>query len=223
MTASAFYRLAGKQIKELVKPYGFKKNGRFFYRITEDGVVQQFCMLWLYRSFTLRYYLSSVYGYNGLDIEGDEIHGIINGSINQWISDDCTGYDACADNAMDFATAICLKNVQDVLIPFFETHKDPKSAREHIAAHNPRITGGFDKYDLRELGFYLSLGNMEACQDFLVHYIKNSDKYNPNWWRKTEQEYHCLLDAICTNDTAYLSTYMDNKKRATFAEYKWKA
>ena len=51
MTASAFYRLAGKQIKELVNPYGFKKNGRFFYRITEDGVVQQFCMLWLYRSF----------------------------------------------------------------------------------------------------------------------------------------------------------------------------
>ena len=30
MTAKDFYRVAGKQVNELTKPYGFKKNGRFF-------------------------------------------------------------------------------------------------------------------------------------------------------------------------------------------------
>ena len=222
MSASTFYQLAGKQIKELVKPCGFKKNGRFFYRITEEGVIQQFCLLWLHNSFTIRLYLSSIYGYNGRDIEGAEIYELINGSINQWLSVPHSGYQIDPNNSESSAAAICVQVIKDTLFPFFESHKEPLSAREFVAEHNPRVASGIDKYDLRELGFYLCLGDFVSVQDYLTYYIENRNKYNPNWWRTVEQEYNQLLDAICMNDRDYISGYLEKKKKATYAEYKWK-
>ncbi|MBQ2667753.1 MAG: hypothetical protein IJF56_03915 [Clostridia bacterium] len=216
MTAREFYSLAGKPIGQFVKPFGFKKRGRFFYRITDDGVIQQFCLLWLNRIFTVRFDLSSIYSHNGHDNEGDEIYQIIDNS-NDWLSD----YHSHVET-LDAAAAICFESVKDILLPFFETHKDPKSAREFIVTHNLRIQGGYNKFDLREIGFYLSMGDMNACRDFLVHYIENSSKYNQIWWREVEQEYQRLLDAIVCNDTEYISDYMNNKKKETYAEYKWK-
>lgn len=222
MTASAFYRLAGRQIRDLVQPCGFKKSGRFFYRITEEGVIQQFCMLWLHRAFTLRFYLSSVYGYHGRNIEGAEIFEITNGSHNQWLSDARSGFERTADNPVSDAAEICTRAVADTLLPFFESHRDPDSARAFIVSHEPRILSGTEPYDIRELGLFLSLGDLDSARDFLVHYIENSDRYNQNWWREAAPEYHRLLDAICSDDAAYLSAYMEDKKNAAFAEYKWR-
>ena len=91
-----------------------------------------------------------------------------------------------------------------------------------VAEHNPRVASGIDKYDLRELGFYLCLGDFASVQDYLTYYIENRNKYNPNWWRTVEQEYNQLLDAICMNDREYISGYLEKKKKATYAEYKWK-
>ena len=223
MSASTFYQLAGMQIKEFVKPYGFKKNGRFFYRITEEGVVQQFCLLWLHNSFTIRFYLSSIYGYNGCNIEGAEIYELIDGSINQWLSDHRSGYQIDSENLKGSAADICIRVVKETLLPFFESHKDSLPAKDFVVKHNPRVTSGIDKYDIRELGFYLCMGDITSVQDYLTYYIENHDRYNKNWWSGVEQEYHQLLDAICNNDSEYIALYMDEKKNATYAEYKWKS
>ena len=222
MSAIAFYRLAGKKIKELVQPYGFKKNGRFFYRITEEGIVQQFCLLWLHHSFTVRFYLSSIYSDNGKDIEGAEIYEIINGSVNQWLSESCSDFVITTNNFVLDAANLCTQAVQNTLLPFFELHRDPVSARNFITGHSPRITQGLDKYDIRELGLFLSLGDVSSVRDFLEYHIEHCDRYNKHWWNGVEQEYRHILAAIDANDKEYLSLYMDDKRNKTYSEYKWK-
>ena len=221
MSASAFYQLAGKQIKDLVQPYGFKKNGRFFYRITEEGVIQQFCLLWLHNSFTIRFYLSSIYGHNGRNIEGTEIYELINGSINQWLSDPRSGYQIDLENPENSAATSCAQVVKDILLPFMESHQDPHSAKDFVVEHNPLVARGINKYDIRELGFYLCIGDLTSVQDYLTYYIENHNQHNKNWWNIVEQEYHQLLDAICANESEYIALYLDEKKKATYAEYKW--
>ncbi len=218
MSAKTFYQIAGKRIKEIVQPYGFKKNGRFFYRITEEGVVQQFCLLWLHNSFTLRFYLSSIYNDNWCKTEGEEIYELINGTNNQWLCDHLSNSQINPEGASD----ICIQAVKDILLPFFESHKDPRSAKDFVVKYNPCAASDIYKYDIRELGLYLCIGDLDFVQEFLVHYIENSDRYNKSWWRTVEQEYHQLLDAICTGDREYISLYMDQKKNATYLEYKWK-
>ena len=222
MASNTFYQLAGKKMRELVKPYGFQKSGRYFFRITEDGVVQQFCLLWLYNSFTIRFYLSSIYGCFGRNGEGMEISELINGSINQWLSDPRLGYCVNTDYTEEAAADICLQVTKDVLLPFFESHKAPLSAKVFMINHNHTIANGIAKYDLNELGFNLSLGDLDSTRDFLVHHIENADMYNKLWWKEVKQEYHQLLDAICTEDCNFISSYMEEKKNATYAEYKWK-
>lgn len=223
MSANTFYQLAGKQIKELVQPYGFRKSGRFFFRITEEGIVQQFCLLWLHNHFTIRFFLSSIYGYNGRKIEGDEIYELINGSFNQWLSDPRSGYQIAPESPETSAANICVQVIKDILLPFWESHKDPLSAKDFVTNHSPRVANGIDKYDIRELGFFLCIGDMVSVQDFLVYHIENYDKYNKNWWNTVEQEYHQLLDGICTGDHNFISCYMEEKKTATYQEYKWES
>lgn len=222
MSSNTFYQLAGKQIHEFIKPYGFMKNGRFFYRITEEGVVQQFCLLWLRNRFTIRFYLSNIYGYNSRSIEGAEIYELINGSINQWLSDPRSGYQIDAENPENSAANICIQAVKDTLLPFFESHKDILAAKDFVVRHNPRVARGIDKYDISELGFYLCMGDFLSARDILVYYMENCHKYNQNWWNTVQQEYHQLLNAICANDRQYLAGYMEEKKIATYTEYKWK-
>ena len=213
MSASTFYQLAGKQIKELVRPYGFKKNGKFFYRITEEGIIQQFCLLWLHNDFTIRFYLTIIFGYNGRDIEGAEIYEITNGSINQWLSDCRSGYQIDPEFPENNAANICVQAVKETLLPFFESHKDPLSAKDFVVKHNPRVTRGIDKYDIRELDFYLCTADIASVQDYLTYYIENHHRYNKNWWNTVEQEYYQLLDAICLNDREAIALYMDEKRK----------
>ena len=217
MLASTFYPFAGKKMKEMVKPYGFKKNGRFFYRITEEGIIQQFCLLWLHNDFTVRFDLSSIYGYNSRDIEGSEIYELIDGS-KRWLS---WSYSPCSQ-APQQAADLCVQAVQDVLLPFFESHKDPLSVRDFLVAHHPAILKDTHPYDLRELGLHWCLEDWDSAKDFLSHYIENHDRYHPRWWCEVEQEYRQLLQAICSDDHKYIAQYLEEKKAATYAEYKWK-
>ncbi len=223
MLANAFYRLAGKQINELVKPYGFKKRGRYFYRITSEGVVQQFCLLWLHQAFTIRFYLSSIYGANSHIIEGSEIYELINGSNNQWLSDDFADDEMDLNSLINSAADICLQAVQTILLPFLDSHKDPQSAKAYIVKSDPHILSGTVKYDTRELGFFLAMGDMTSAQNFLLYYIDNCESFNKNWWISIEGEYRSLLNAIRTEDRAFISDYMEKKKSTTYREYKWKA
>jgi len=221
MFANTFYRLAGKQIKALVQPHGFKKSGRFFYRITEEGIVQQFCLLWLQGFFTVRFYLSSIYSDNEKGNEGEEIYMLINGSFNEWLSD---AYSDSIQPTISFVTTaaeVCTQAVQNTLLPFFESHKDPFSARAAIIRHNACIAQGAKKYDLRELGLFLSLGDTASARDYLKYHIDNCDRFNHLWWQDVEQEYRQLLAAICAGDQEYLSSYMNDKKSKTYAMYKW--
>ena len=39
---------------------------------------------------------------------------------------------------------------------------------------------------------------------------------------EVEQEYRQLLQAICSDDHKYIAQYLEEKKAATYAEYKWK-
>jgi len=223
MTAQAFYSFAGQQIKDIVSPYGFKKKGRFFYRITEDGVVQQFCLLWLYRDFTIRFEMASVYGECDLKTEGAEISQLIDGSFNGWL----TGFPFESrfdpeDNPIDYAADVCVQAVKSTLLPFWEAHKDHRSAHAFVSRHSSPVAWGGDKYDARELGFFLGMGDMTSAMDYLLYRIENADKYNKYWWNMVKEKYHQLLDAICLEDQEAISQYMDEKKKATYAEYKWK-
>ena len=83
MRASEFYKAAKAAIDPMVKPLGFRRCGRFYYRIVND-IVQQFCLFWLRFDFTVRFRVTSVYDSSAELIEGDEIYQLINGT-NEWL------------------------------------------------------------------------------------------------------------------------------------------
>ena len=86
MLSFIFCAFACKEIEKIVRPLGFKRYHRFFYRITDDGVVQQFCLLCLHSKFTIRFTLNSIFCDNDKTKEGSEICQIIDGT-NSWIGE----------------------------------------------------------------------------------------------------------------------------------------
>ena len=75
-----------KEIEKIVRPLGFKRYHRFFYRVTDDGVVQQFCLLFLKGKFTIRFTLNSIFSDNDKTKEGSELYQVIDGT-NSWIGE----------------------------------------------------------------------------------------------------------------------------------------
>ena len=225
MLSFVFYSMVCKEIKRIVKPLGFEKYNRFFYRITDDGVVQQFCFLCLRGEFTIRFTLNSIFADNDKTKEGSEVHKIIDGT-NKWIGE---GFDMSAINGMtvynhkrisyEEATEKCKAVLNEVLIPYFEKAKDVKIAHELMLKNDSLIKAGANDFDCREIGFYLSEENYGMVKQVLEYYLDNKEKWNKRWWKEKEVEYQKLCDAIKTNDVNYINEYKKDKKKKTYAEF----
>ncbi len=226
MLSFVFFATAGKEIKKIVKPLGFKKYGRFFYRITADGVVQQFCLLCLHGKFTIRFTLNSIFGDNDKTKEGSEIHQIIDGT-KQWIGEN---FDRNVVNGMTVynhksisyqeAIEICKNVLNEVLIPYFERAKDIKNAHKFMLENDSLVKAGTKDFDTREIGFYLSEENYDKAKQILEYYIENKDKWNKRWWEEKEVEYQRLFDAIKNSDMNYIQKYKKEKEIKTCSEYR---
>ena len=226
MLSFVFYAFTCKEIYKIVKPLGFKKYGRFFYRITEDGVVQQFCLLCLHGKFTIRFTLNSIFGDNDKTKEGSEIHQIIDGT-NHWIGEN---FDRNVINGMTVynhksisyqeAIEICKNVFNEVLIPYFERAKDIKNAHKFMLENDSLVEAGTKDFDRREIGFYLSEENYDKVKEILEYYIENKDKWNKRWWEEKEVEYQKLYDAIKNSDINYIQKYKKDKKRKTCSEFR---
>ena len=224
MFSFIFCAFVCKEIEKIVRPLGFKRYHRFFYRITDDGVVQQFCLLCLHGKFTIRFTLNSIFCDNDKTKEGSEIHQIIDGT-NSWISET---FERSVINGMTVynhkqisykeAINICKNALQDVLLPYFEKTKDSKNAHDYMIENDSLVKSGTQDFDTREIGFYLSKENYDKAREVLEYYIENKNKWNKIWWEEKEVEYQELYDAIKNNDMNYIQEYKKDKKRKTCIE-----
>lgn len=223
--SSVFYVNACNNIAKIVKPLGFKKYHRFFYRVTEEGVLQQFCLLCLNGCATIRFGLSSIYSDNDKTREGAEIYQIIDGT-NKWIAEN---FDKSVINGMiaynhnqissKEATDMCKKTLQDILLPYFEKTKDIKNAHNLMLENDSLVKHGTNKFDSREIGFYLAMENYYKVKEVIEYYIENKSKWNKTWWVEKEVEYQELYNAIVNNDANYIQKYKEDKKRKTCLEF----
>ena len=226
MLSFVFYTLACNDVEKIVKPLGFKRNNRFFYRITEDGVVQQFCLLCLRDSFTIRFTLNSVFGDNDITKEGSEVSSIIDGT-NRWIGE---SFDMGNMNGMTVfyhkklsykeSVDICTEVLNDVLLPFFEKTRDIKNAHDNMLEYDSLVKNDTKDFDTREIGFCLQEGNYEKVKEILEFYIENKKEWNIKWWAEKESEFQELYNAIINNDTEYIQEYMKTKKKRTYSQLK---
>ena len=227
MLSFLFYFFACKEIEKMVKPLGFKRYHRFFYRVTEDGVVQQFCLLCLHGDFTIRYSVNSIYGDNEKVQEGSDIYQLIDGT-NKWIG---SNYDSNVINGMtvytykkiayEEAVDMCKNILQDMLLPCFEKIKDIKNAHNFMLENDsPPVKNGTKDFDYREIGFYLAEENYDKVKEVLEYYIGNKNEWNKLWWAEIESEYQKLYNAIINNDLDYIQRYKKDKKRKTFLEFR---
>jgi len=226
MLSLAFYAFTCKEIYKIVKPLGFKKYGRFFYRITEDGVVQQFCLLCLHGDFTIRFSLDSIFGDNDRTEEGSDIYQLIDGT-NEWIGHNfdrsvINGRTVYTSKTISYAEAsnMCEKVLCDVLLPYFEKTKDIKNAHKFMLENDSLVKHGTTDFDTREIGFYLLENNYDKVKEVLEYYIENKDKWNKRWWEEKEVEYQKLYDAIKKSDINYIQKYKKDKKRKTCSEFR---
>ena len=226
MLSFVFYAFTCKKIEKIVKSLGFKRYNRFFYRITEDGVVQQFCLLCLRGKFTIRFTLNSIFSDNDKTKEGSEIYQIIDGT-KKWIGEN---FDRSFINGMtvynhkqvsyEEAVSICMDALQNVLLPYFEKTKDSKNAHTFMLENDSLVKHGTTVFDTREIGFYLLEENYDKVKEVLEYYIENKDKWNKRWWEEKEVEYQNLYDAIKNNDMSYIERYKQDKKEKTCCEFR---
>lgn len=224
MLSFVFYFLTCNEIAKIAKSLGFKRYNRFFYRITEDGVVQQFCLLCLCGKFTLRFTLNSIFCDNDKTKEGSEIYQIIDGT-NKWIGENfgrsfINGRTIYNHKQISYKESIniCKDILQEVLLPYFEKTKDSKDAHCYMIENDSLIKSGTKDFDTREIGFYLAEENYDKVKEVLEYYIENKDKWNNRWWKEKEVEYQKLYDAIINNDENYIQGYKKDKRRKTCLE-----
>ncbi len=218
MVSFIFYAFACKEIEKIVKPLGFKRYHRFFCRVTEDGVVQQFCLLCLHGDFTIRFSMDSIFGDNDRTEEGSDIYRLIDGT-NGWIG---RNFDRSVINGMTVYTSkkisyveavdMCKNVLLDVLLPCFEKTKVIKNAHTFMLENDSLVKHGTIDFDTREIGFYLSKENYDKAKEVLAYYIENKNKWNKRWWKEKEVEYLELYDAIKNNDMNYIKRYKKDKK-----------
>ena len=226
MLSFIFYTFVCKEIEKIVRPLGFKRYHRFFYRVTDDGVVQQFCLLFLKGKFTIRFTLNSIFSDNDKTKEGSELYQVIDGT-NSWIGenfdrsviDGITVYNH-KQISYEEAINICKNALQDVLLPYFEKTKDLKTAHDYMLENDSLVKKGAKDFDNREMGFYLSEENYDKAKEVLEYYIENKDKWNKRWWEEKEVEYQKLYDAIKKSDINYIQKYKKDKKRKTCSEFR---
>ena len=226
MLSIVFYAFTCKEIYKIVKPLGFKKCGRFFYRITEDGVVQQFCLLCLRGKFTIRFTLNSILGDNDKTNEGSEIHQIIDGT-NRWIGEKfdmnvINGMTVYNHKPISYEEAVnrCKDVLQKYLLPYFDKTKDIINAHKFMLENDSLVKKGTKDFDTREIGFYLLEENNDKAKEVLEYHIENKDKWNKIWWEEKEVEYQKLYDAIKSNDVNYIQQYKKDKRRKTCSEFR---
>ena len=209
----SFYRAAKRAIAPIVKPLGFRCEGRFYYRIV-GNVVQQFCLLWLNNDFTIRFHISSVFDENDKTMEGEEVVKLINGSNNMWFKDlmDTDGQNQFG--VQEYADK-CVEVLTEYLLPWFDIASNSASAYKMVKQTNlyPTIHQEPDSYWC--LGFLLDMEQWERSADVVKYYLDNSNLYNPKWWETREQEYRQLYDALVSGDSTYIEQYLDDKKART--------
>ena len=227
-----FYQITKKQIKPIVAPLGFRCRNRFFYRII-NNVVQQFCLLWLQRNYTIRFHISNVYNdnENGFLIEGDEIDRLI-GNGQHWLGAQYyrRGNELVRDPLYTDLTAEtyqkgandCNYALNKYLLPWFSRVSTCESAynalKEFSYYHlKDKQPGGYE-----EIGFLLEMGKYKKVSEILNYFIQNKNKFNTLWWQEKSSEIQKLYAAIKDNDQVYISGYMDQKMKLTMSEYKWK-
>ena len=225
MLSFVLYFFACIEIEKIIKPLGFKRYNRFFYRITKDGVVQQFCLVCLRGKFTIRFTMNSIFCDNDKTKEGSEIYQIIDGT-DKWIGEN---FDRSVANGMTVyshtdisykqAVVTCKDVLRDVLLPYFEKTKALKDAHYYMLENDSLVESDTKEFDLREIGFYLAEENHDKVKEVLEYYIENKSKWNKKWWKEKEAEYQELKSAIENNDMNYVERYKEDKKRKTCLEF----
>lgn len=229
MRASEFYKAAKAAIDPMVKPLGFRRRGRFYYRIVND-IVQQFCLFWLRFDFTVRFRVTSVYDSSAELIEGDEIYQLINGT-NEWLglrmvetTPGVLAYEGPCANPFHIdlgqCAQVCAGAVGNYLLPFFEGMTDAQSALRLLRERGLEICPvdwpeGVDS--IRSLGFLLGMGEWERAEKTLKAFLDWPHADGSYWnmmWK--------LYDALEALDVSGVLSYMDEREAATYAELKWK-
>lgn len=230
--STLFYGMAKQAIMPIVKPLGFRCQGRFYSRIIND-VVQQFCLLWHNHDFTIRFCISSVYSDNDKFIEGDEVTKLINGSNNMWLGQQFVKneltqhfFQQCSTSTLlpnyDACVNTCVDVLGNYLIPWFCEASSSYSAYKMAKEAKLFSTLYQEPESYRYIGFLLDMEQWEQCITILKYYLNNSQLYNPKWWKEKEQEYQGLYEALIKKDTRYLNLYMNSKKSETYRVFGYK-
>lgn len=231
--SARFYQACKRAIIPVVKPLGFHSFNRYYYRIT-GGVVQQFCLLWLRRNFTIRFLLSSVYDDNDRTREGDDIYRLIDGT-STFLSMRPDKF--CANPSALFPTGpllpdyeqcalVCRTALEEYLLPFFEQTTTLESAysqcEEKKLVWRHEVNGKKEPFSPSTLGFLLGMGQYSDAQLLLDFMIENHTGYNQRWWMAHQEIYVQLRNALEEKDTAFLTTYLRKKKEETYQAFKLK-
>ncbi len=206
-----FYSTTKRAIAPIVKPLGFRCQGRFYYRIV-GNVVQQFCLLWLNRDFTIRFHLSSVFGDNDKTIEGEEVTKLINGSNNMWLKKLMATSELPYQSYVQECANTCVDVLTNYLLPWFDSSNNSSSAYKMAKEADIYLTMHQEPDSYGCLGFLLDMGRWEQSATLVKYYLDNSLLYNQYWWKTREQEYRQLYDALISGDALYIKQYMDEKK-----------
>ena len=205
-----FYPAAKAAIQPLAAEAGFRSRGRHFYRITND-VVQQFCLLSLRGNYTIRFHISSVYDENRYDAEGVEVCRLIDGTgfflsnRPQLLVPD--PFDPDYRVSLETCVEVCETALRAYLLPWFEQTADSERAFRQAQALGMLAPRG-EPRARNCLGFLLALGRTEEAAALLR--------------QEPACEYRELCRAVTAQDGAFLRAYMEQKKAATYAEFKWK-
>ena len=216
-----FYSATKQAIAPIVKPMGFRCQGRFYYRIV-GNVVQQFCLLRLNHNFTIRFHLSSVFDDNDKTIEGNEVTKLINGSNNMWLGQLMATSELQCESYVQECTNTCVDVLTNYLLPWFDGASNSASAYKMAKEANIYLTIHQEPDSYRCLGFLLDMERWDQSATLIKYYLDNSHLYNQNWWKPREQEFQQLYDALINGDTMHIKQYMDDKKAQTYHLFRYK-
>lgn len=214
-----FYLRTAQAIDPIVKPLGFRRQGRFYHRIV-GKVVQQFCLLWLNCDFTIRFHLSSVYGANDKTVEGEDAAILIDGS-HMWLGD-LMDVHPQQRSYLRKCTDTCVDVLTNHLLPWFECSIDSVSAYEMTKEIGIARTIFQEPDACESLGFLLDMERWEQSAALVKYYIDNSHLFRQKWWEPLEQEYGELYASLANRDMAYLNQYKDRKKAQTYRLFRYK-
>ena len=229
---SPFYGVVKKRIEPIIKPLGFHSYRRYYYRIVND-VVQQFCPLWLYHDFTIRFLLRSLYQDNERIAEGEEVMWLINGT-HRWLAPTFTkvspnlyvaneDFQTLTPKTYQISADICEKALKEHLLPWFEENTDSEKAYAACKTAQLFLPRKNVSDSIESLGFLLGMGEWDKALAVLHPYIERTISCNPHWWSIMESEYTSLYHALAEKDISYVRNYMEEKRQKNYKEFKWKA